>query len=145
MMEGWSVARGTSADEPVVELTGASSGSLIDRGCVGVGPTAIVSPSGLALGPVTRPRSEALRQPMLMISREVVLWQCLIAPMRSAASRGRRDPSEGYQTWRISTRQRGGKLPINFRAAASATPSMVCLIASVAASSRAWRANSPSA
>ncbi len=105
---GWSVARGTSAHEPVVELTGASSGSLIDRGCVGVGPTAIESPSGLALGPVSRPRFEALRQPMLIISREIVLWQCPIAPMRSAASHERADMCEGYQTWRISTRQRGG-------------------------------------
>jgi hypothetical protein len=79
--EGESVARGASADEPVVELTRASSGSQIDRVCVGVGPTENVSPSGLALGPVTRPRSEALRQPTLMISQEVMLWQCLIAPM----------------------------------------------------------------
>ncbi len=145
MMEGWSVARGTSAHEPVVELTGASSGSLIDRVCVGLGPTVIVSPSGMAVGPVSRPRSEARRQPMLMISREGVLSQCLVDPMRSAASRERTDMCDGYQTWRISTRQRGGKLPINFRAAASASTSIACIIASVAVSSRAWRANSPPA
>ena len=145
LREGESVARGTSADEPVVELTRASSGSQIDRVCVGVGPTENVSPSGLALGPVTRPRSEALRQPTLMISQEVMLWQCLIAPMRSAASSERRGRREGYQTSRHTTQLRGGKRSINRRAAASATPSMASLIASVAASSRTWRANLPPA